>query len=375
MEFSLTEQQIEAIYNKKIKPNLFDPIPVSHDKTSTFLGGQPGCGKSYLSEISCRELKESAIRIDIDVLRQYHPEFRSASKDQLYEIDKAFSYKIGELLIRDAIKEGKNILFDGTLGGKNIDFLANQFKRFQDAGYKNKINVIAVNDVYSKIGFSYRYHVQLNAGAKARHVDLSYHDEIYQNIPNNLERLAPLSDSISIFKRNHLSRQLERKEEFSGTDLKENPKKLVQSFIEERTRTFTPEEVQSIQSFFNSLMRYAVNNGEPEAEIRKGIFSSDQFVNTKLLNQIDQIIGLSEKDIKALNLVRHDIAESFAKMKATMEKMQNFSGEQLRRMGNDTLAALEKNIQSMKQRMEKIVENPSSPAPTQQIRSSQQIKQ
>src|ERR1035437_6542337 len=107
----LTEAEIVEQYEKVIKPRFFEKVPVSENKSATYLGGQPGAGKSRLIEN-----KDNAVVIDSDLIRENHPLHGKIAEKDIYDLDKE-CYKWGSMLIRDAVKEGKNIVFDGTLGG------------------------------------------------------------------------------------------------------------------------------------------------------------------------------------------------------------------------------------------------------------------
>src|ERR1035437_3103240 len=108
----LTEERILQIYEEKIKPKFFDSVAISENRTAVFLGGQPGAGKSYLKGVSIDNLAtRSAVIIDSDLLRQHHPNHAMIAEKDIYNLDKE-CYKWGEMLIRDAVKENKNLVFE-----------------------------------------------------------------------------------------------------------------------------------------------------------------------------------------------------------------------------------------------------------------------
>jgi predicted kinase len=72
------------------------------NKFVTYLGGQPGAGKSYLIV----EDKLNAVVIDSDSIHENHPLHGKIAEKDIYDLDKE-CYKWGSMLIQDAVKEGK----------------------------------------------------------------------------------------------------------------------------------------------------------------------------------------------------------------------------------------------------------------------------
>jgi hypothetical protein len=199
------------------------------------------------------------------------------------------------MLIQDCIKEKKNIVFDGTFGG-NMDYIEQDIRKVKDNGHKIKINALSTNDSVSKLGFNYRYEDQLNKLGKGRPVDLSYHDEIYKKIPNNLTIAIGkgLVDEMSIYKRNHETRKSELVQNFDRNVLKHSKDSPIYEFDKERARPFTDKEITYLKKWYENTEILAYKNGS--ANNLKGTVTTDDIRATDLLKEQIKFI----KDTKNL---------------------------------------------------------------------------
>ena len=110
---NLTESQLLNIYNEKIKPIYFNDVTISENKTVVFVGGQPGSGKSHLNYLTIAALDNPyAVIIDSNLLRENHPYSRLSDGMEIYELDEQCSVW-GEMLLKEAMNEEKNIVFNG----------------------------------------------------------------------------------------------------------------------------------------------------------------------------------------------------------------------------------------------------------------------
>lgn len=290
----LSDDELRKLYEEQIKPNLVDSVKSSPvDKTCIFLGGQPGSGKSYLNDISINTTStKSAVVIDTDLIRNYHPQKALLpSKDQ-YQLDKD-CLKIGEMIINDAIKEKKNILFDGTFGGANVEGSQKLMDKFKSEGYKIKLNLLATNDVVSKIGFNYRYELHQKLYNSGRPVELAYHNQVYQNIPNNLMKTLSKNsvDEFNIYGRNHVTKKLEKIHSYDSNDLKKNPSKAVVDYVKERTRPFDKEEIKELNRWCKNTEKLVESNKGDIKAFKASIHSDDKHASIELKNQIKEITG------------------------------------------------------------------------------------
>src|SRR4051812_2053149 len=75
--YRLTEAEHQAIFDKRIKPQLFADAKPQAKPVGVVFGGQPGAGKSAAVDDALRELKDrgGAAQIIGDDMRGYHPRY------------------------------------------------------------------------------------------------------------------------------------------------------------------------------------------------------------------------------------------------------------------------------------------------------------
>lgn len=288
----LTQDELKQVYNLIIKPRLFNHAKESGNKTCIFLGGQPGAGKSYLTDISIDSLdNRSAVVIDSDLLRNYHPKNTPLFPEKdIYSLDED-CYAWGSMLIDDCMKENKNVVFDGTFGG-NVKPQIELMRRFKENGYSTKLNLLSANEVVSKLGVCWRYgHQKKNLG-RGRPVDMEYHDMIYQRIPQNLETVFSqkgLIDEFSIYGRNHVSSRLHCTNTFNAEMLQQQPGSALEAYMQERCRPFTPDEIKMLNGWFNQTRRLTGESNGDVLHLSSVLENSNNSYPGSLRKQINEI--------------------------------------------------------------------------------------
>jgi predicted ABC-type ATPase len=285
---ALSDDLTKLIYETEIKPKLFNNIKTVDSPTSVFLAGQPGSGKGNLSDVTISQFNGNAVVIDPDHLRQYHPDIKDVKDQYTLDVD---SRKWKEMLISDCIKEKKNIIFDGTLGG-NIKYIESDIRNVKDNGHNIQINALAVNDSVSKLGFTSRYEKQVLESGNGRPVDLSYHNEIYKNIPNNLTTIIgkDLVDEIKIYKRNHSTDKQSLLKHYSKQDLKFKKDSPIYEFDKERVRPFSNAEIEHLNTWHEKTKNMAEKNGNLD-NLKGLIVSNDDHVSNYVKSQISDFTG------------------------------------------------------------------------------------
>lgn len=296
----LTEEQILRIYEDKIKPKFFDGVSVSENKSATFIGGQPGAGKSRVTKLTIDSLDtKNAVIIDSDLIREKHPLHGEIAEKDIYNLDKE-CYKWGDMLFKDAIKEGKNIVFDGTLGG-NLDRTLDKMAILKENEFKVNVNVLATNDAVSKIGVTWRYEQQREQSGKGRNVDLGYHDQIYQRLPENIDLIikSKYVEDFKIFSRDNATKQIILRPDntYDAQKLMKDHTKPIYDFIQERTRPFKREELNELQAWASNTASMIARRGG-DSTIFKGIVAtSDPNAGEFLKSQIKSIADFTHKSI------------------------------------------------------------------------------
>jgi hypothetical protein len=113
------------IFEEKIaSPRLLQKASYEHPK-AIILGGQPGSGKGGLARAANNELADTAVTIDPDNLRRFHPsikEFRSADPYGWSGLTQRDAGQWAEELLHAAADGKKNVIFDTTLSHGQADY-------------------------------------------------------------------------------------------------------------------------------------------------------------------------------------------------------------------------------------------------------------
>lgn len=93
-------------------------------------------------------------------------------------------------ILQDAKAIKNNIIFEVTLG--NIDWIAPEIEKFKTDGYSVDMHVMAVHESLSRLGLFQRFEKSIaldDPNDPPRLVPVSYHDQAYQALPDNVEKL------------------------------------------------------------------------------------------------------------------------------------------------------------------------------------------
>lgn len=106
-------------------------IPSSKKTLGYVLGGQPGSGKSVLTE-TIKKNNQNIISINGDEYRSWHPyfsEIQNTYGKESSKITAKFAGKVTEALIKKAIKEKYNVVIEGDI--QNIRDSTKNVKRVE----------------------------------------------------------------------------------------------------------------------------------------------------------------------------------------------------------------------------------------------------
>ena len=209
-QYKLSEEEHQAIYEKKITPRLFKDVKTVENPVAVMFGGQPGCGKSTLVNAAVKEFIShgGAVKIDGDALRAFHP----LNTELLKRDDKtagfytnADAFKWVDKAIEDAKNRKVNIVIEGTM--RNSDVVADSMKNFRESGYSVysiEARALTINPRLSEQGILLRYEKQKAEAGYGRLTPPEMHKAAYDGIPVTLERIEKekLADRIALYRRN-----------------------------------------------------------------------------------------------------------------------------------------------------------------------------
>ncbi|MGO1002760.1 zeta toxin family protein [Lysobacter sp. CA196] len=200
----LNKETHKHIFLEKIVPesNLNSTNAQERPK-AIVLAGQPGAGKGGLGRAAAFEFKGDVVQIDPDELRKYHLKAEEWQKSSPYGWSQQTNADAGQWAreLREAAIEGrKNIIVDTTLG--NAKPATEMIKELQAAGYEVEVRAMASHRLESEWGIDQRFTDKIDAEGVGRDVPLAFHDDVYRDLPDNLDKVRGATDiPVRIFDR------------------------------------------------------------------------------------------------------------------------------------------------------------------------------
>lgn len=206
-KYQLAEAEHNLILQELIRALEHEATPVEKP-VAIILGGQPGCGKGGLVDLSINEFKnQNAAVINGDEYRKYHPKSREILKKHEQDYAKHTDPDVREWtkrLLDYAIDTKRNIIFEGTM--RQDGPICMTLARLRSEGYVVKIRVLAVNERESLLGVYQRYEEQKAKMGFGRMSPRSSHDAAYTGMLKTIERIEQekLFDTLQVYNRNKL---------------------------------------------------------------------------------------------------------------------------------------------------------------------------
>lgn len=200
----LSKEEHSRILREKVIPEANLEGLTSHERPKAIiLAGQPGAGKGGLKTAVELELAGDVAAIDPDELRDYHPEARNWRKSSPYGWSQQTNADAGQWAreLREAAIDGrKNLIVDTTLG--NAKPATQMIRELQAAGYEVEVRAVATHRLESEHGVDERFTRNIDKFGVGRDVPLSFHDDVYRDLPDNLDKVRGATDvPVRIFDR------------------------------------------------------------------------------------------------------------------------------------------------------------------------------
>jgi predicted ABC-type ATPase len=203
----VSQQSLESAYRRIERDALQHSQPQDRPH-AILLGGQPGSGKSVLSDRAQSDLRQSggSIVIDADRMREEHPRYQQLSKeDPLNAADRTHKEagQWAQRLTATAIEERRNLVIDGTM--RNPEAMQELASRLKEHGYTVEARVMAVDAETSMTRARLRFEESVESRGTGRFVNREQHDNAYEGLPKSVEALerAKLTDSVKLYDRHH----------------------------------------------------------------------------------------------------------------------------------------------------------------------------
>lgn len=191
MRYIFTEEDVREAAERVIKRIMKqqDTYSPTDRPILYLLGGQPGAGKSTISDRLLRE-KPNTIFINPDTYRDLHPQYETIKaelKSEAVKVTVEFSGAVTEC-VRQMLSDQKyNIILEGTFRTLETPWRITEELKFK--GYTAELHAIAVPKDISYVGTLDRYFVGRTKGT-GRAVDKQHHDLVAEKLPVHLKALA-----------------------------------------------------------------------------------------------------------------------------------------------------------------------------------------
>lgn len=176
-----------------------NPNPVA-----VLLAGQPGAGKTVLSAMLNKAMRNDVYFINGDEYRRFHPNYKRLFEkygSDAVQLTGKFSGEVTERLIQETSERKINLIIEGT--GKTTEVPHKTAALLVEKGYRVELAVIATRPEQSLCSTLLRFYEMNEGGTIPRATAASAHDHIVDVLPDNLDVLCgdPVISKIAIWDR------------------------------------------------------------------------------------------------------------------------------------------------------------------------------
>lgn len=191
LKYKLSSEEHDILF-KTLEARMLSFSTEQNAPQIVILGGQPGAGKSGLSELT-KDLvfhNKRYTTINGDDYRDSHPDIQKI----VQEDDKQLAFYTDpdarewtKNLLASAVAHKRDIVFESTLHSAHP--IAETIHDLHEKGYRVTIAVMFTLGELSKLGIIERYENQKNREGYGRWTDFEKHDAAYTCLPNTLREL------------------------------------------------------------------------------------------------------------------------------------------------------------------------------------------
>lgn len=202
----LPEDENRSIFQNEIVRDLLAGRATQEIPTVVFLIGQPGAGKSRVTDMVAKVLNQRGgfVDVDSDLYKPYHPEYDDlmAQDDTLMaaytRADGRTWMAQAEQYVRD---NGLNAVIQET--SQDGAAVAEKMAAYRQAGARVEALAMGVPEAMSNQGIVYRYHEQVQERGQGRLTVQANADQSYSGILDLAERVdnGCLVDQAAVFRR------------------------------------------------------------------------------------------------------------------------------------------------------------------------------
>lgn len=173
------------------------------------LGGQPGAGKNYLSELANEKCYKNIVIINADDFRKYHPNYKEYQIQYGKDSPKytsEYSGKMAEEILNKAILSRFNVVIEGTF--RTSETPIKTLSKMKDNGYNTEVMIQTCSKELSWKSCQERYVAmkkidEITGANEVRWTDKAHHDLVCENLAKNIKTVyeSGFADKVEVFSR------------------------------------------------------------------------------------------------------------------------------------------------------------------------------
>lgn len=175
-ENPLTDEE-RLVYQQAVFNDVFDKQQPHENPQAYLIAGQPGAGKSSLTEKAEIECDIDSVVVNIDNYRKFHPHYDKYNQENdLTASGKTHleASNVADAVLERATQNRNNIIIDGTL--KDPEGAVNRIQELKEKGYEVHIRAICIRPEDSLRSIEERYKYSKEQYGYGRNVPTEVHD-------------------------------------------------------------------------------------------------------------------------------------------------------------------------------------------------------
>lgn len=204
-QHELSAAELREIFDHKIAPVLTAGGAAELHPSLTFVGAQPGAGKSR-AIADVRSEHPGAVAVIGDDFRQFHPDYRALMRSDPLMMPHVTAQASGAWVgmaagyLRD---ERRSVILETTM--RQLPVVENTAAAFRSQGYRIETHVLAVPGAVSALGTVTRYLGADAGNDQNRWTPSIAHEAAYEAMPGTVEQLVArgLVDRVTVTTRAH----------------------------------------------------------------------------------------------------------------------------------------------------------------------------
>lgn len=188
----MTPDELQALWELLVKPDVFRKIESVENPVTIFLGGQPGAGKTQGKNYALAQYPPDTVAEIIgDDFRRHHPDYEYLITHELLKMPHATAPASGAwvgMCVEYAEANRISFLIEGTW--RNAATVLDTARRAKELGRQTHAVVLAVPPLVSLAGIAERFYRDMLRGFPARWTPPTAHDVTVGSLVQNVGEIV-----------------------------------------------------------------------------------------------------------------------------------------------------------------------------------------